>query len=365
MIAGTEPPYTLVAELTYRCPLRCAYCSNPTSASGSEIDADTWLRVIDEAEDLGVVAVHFTGGEPLLFDDLERLVARSRKRGLYTSLVTSGVPLTRDRLAHLADFGLDHVQVSLQSTRPDRGATVAGLDALGDKREVCRWVVDLGVPLTVNFVLHRHNIDEIEDIAAFSEEVGADRLELANAQWLGFALRNRDALLPSAAQIARARDAVNRVRRSRTTGMQIAFILPDHHAGRPRACMDGWARRYLVIAPDGVALPCHAARSLPFPAPSVTDRALSQIWHHDDLFRAFRGDAWMPDTCRSCEHKDRDFGGCRCQAFELTGDPYAVDPACERSPSHALVRGALAEAERPREAALALRRLPMLKHSAR
>ncbi len=355
----TDRPFTLIAELTYRCPLRCAYCSNPTEATGREIDVTTWLRVLEEAANLGVVAVHFTGGEPLLHPELEQLVARASSLGLYTSLITSGLPSSHDRLRRLSELGLDHAQVSIQSTHAERAIRVAGVDAIDRKREVCRSIVALGLPLTVNVVLHRYNIDELDSLAAFAEEVGADRLELANAQWHGFALRNREALLPSAAQIAGAREATERLRRTSSPALQIALILPDHHAGRPRACMDGWARRYLVVGADGAALPCHAARSLPFPTPSVIDRSLSEIWHHAEMFRAFRGDGWMPPTCRACDNKDRDFGGCRCQALALTGDAYAVDPACVRSPDHASIRQAVSAAEGSR-AAPELRRLPLL-----
>ena len=332
------PPDTLVAELTYRCPLRCSYCSNPTGYTAATLPTDVWERLFAEAAALGVLQLHLTGGEPLLRPDLEALVAAARAHELYVNLVTSGVPLERDRLAALADAGLDHVQLSLQAPGAAASDAIAGASVFADKLTVAAGVKALGLPLTLNVVLHRGNIDDVEAIVALAESLGADRLELANAQYLGWALANRDALLPSATQIARAR-AVAAAARARLAGrMELLFVLPDYVAGRPRACMSGWARRYVVIAPDGKVLPCQAAHAIAGLAwERAGERPLADIWRDSPALVRFRGEAWMPEPCRSCDERGRDFGGCRCQAFALTGDAAATDPACARSPDHALV----------------------------
>lgn len=343
----SERPYTLVAELTHRCPLRCAYCANPIEllARAAELDTATWTRIVGEAEALGVVQLHLTGGEPLLRTDLEAIVEAARALGLYTNLITSGVPLERERLARLARGGLDAVQLSVQDVADGDAERVAGTDVAAHKRAVARWVKDLGLPLTLNVVLHRGNIDRVGGLVALAEALRADRLELANAQYLGWALRNRAALLPTAAQLDRARESARAARVRLRDTMEIAFVLPDYHRGRPKPCMDGWARRYLVITPDGRILPCHQAASIAgFRPPRVHDTPLPDAWHASPLFRAFRGDAWMPEPCRSCPERHTDFGGCRCQSFALTGDARATDPACDLSPHHHLISAAHAAA---------------------
>jgi len=341
---------SLVAELTYACPLRCAYCSNPVSARlGPPLATSEWVRAIDEAEALGVVQVHLTGGEPLLRPDLEELVAAGRARDLYVHLVTSGVPLRRQRLARLKDAGLDAVQLSFQgATGSER---IAGVDRHADKLAVAGWLRELDLPLTVNVVLHAGNIDEVPAIAALARSLGAHRLELASTQYLGWALVNRAALLPGAAAIARARRAA---RAARGDDLEVVFVLPDLDAGEPRSCMGGWAAHTIVIAPDGLAMPCHAARDLPIELWNLRARPLAAIWHACPGFAAFRGESWMPEPCRSCERRAIDHGGCRCQAFAMTGDPRATDPACARGPHHHLVHLARAEPPRP----LQLRRPP-------
>lgn len=345
-----DHPYTLIAELTWSCPLRCAYCANPTDQPAPvALSTAIWIRTLREAAALGVVQAHLTGGEPLLRRDLEALVAAARAADLYVSLITSGVPLDRARLARLRAAGLDHLQLSLQSTRRARAAAIAGRDVLDDKLAVARWAKELGLPLTLNLVLHRHNLDEIEEAAALAERLGADRLELANAQYLGSAHLHRDALLPSATQIVRARAAAAVARRRLAGRVEVVFVMPDLHSGQPRACMGGWARRYIVVAPDGRVLPCHAAlaiRDLAFER--IVERPLADIWAHSPALAAFRGEAWMEEPCRSCERRAEDFGGCRCQAFLLTGRATATDPACARSPDHALVRAARDAAAAPR-----------------
>jgi pyrroloquinoline quinone biosynthesis protein E len=348
----------LVAELTYRCPLRCAYCSNPTTgAPGPALATADWLRVLDEAEALGVVQVHFTGGEPLLHDDLEALVERARQRELYSNLITSGLPLERARLERLRACGLDALQLSFQSARPGSSSAIAGVDAFAHKLEVAAWARALDLPLTVNVVLHRHNLDEVGEIVALAESLGAERLELANTQYLGWALDNRDALLPSAAQLEAAR-VVAREARERLRGrMELLFVLPDYQADRPRACMSGWGQRYLVVTPDGRAQPCHAAQVLPIEFPDVRAASLDDIWHRSEAFARFRGGAGLAEPCRSCERLEVDFGGCRCQAYVMTGALDATDPACGLAPRHDLVRLARQSAAAPAPP-LQLRRLP-------
>jgi len=348
-----ERPYTLVAELTYRCPLACGYCSNPLDLGerGGELDTATWSRVLREAAELGVMQANLTGGEPLVRDDLEALVAAARAADLYTNLITSGVPLSAARLGRLRDAGLDSVQLSVQDTDRDGAVWIAGRDCLDAKVEVARAARALGLPLTLNVVLHRGNIARVADFVALGEELGAERLELANTQYLGWALANRDALLPSREALAAAR-AVAEAARARLRGrMELLFVLPDYHADRPRACMDGWARRYVVVAPDGRALPCHQAGSIAgLTFENVRDRPLGELWRDSAAFRRFRGEDWMPEPCRSCDERGRDFGGCRCQAFALVGDAAATDPACARAPQHQLVLDARRRAETRLEA---------------
>ncbi len=342
-------PYTLVAELTYRCPLRCVYCSNPLDY-GRHVDGlDTaeWLRVFREAEELGVVQLHLTGGEPLVRDDLEALVEGARALDLYTNLITSGIPLSRERLARFRSLGLDNVQVSIQDVTASSSDRIAGSRVFDRKLEVARWVKELGFPLTINTVLHRDNLDHVEEIVALAEALSADRLELANTQYLGWALANRRALLPTAAQLDRARRASSAARARLRGKMEIVFVMPDYYSEFPKACMDGWGRRFVVVSPDGLALPCHVAHTLPgLVFENVKDRPLESIWCDSPAFNAFRGEAWMPEPCRSCERRAIDFGGCRCQAFHLTRNAAATDPACSLSPDHGLIEAAREQALR-------------------
>jgi len=282
--------------------------------------------------------LHLTGGEPLARRDLETLVAKARALDLYVNLITSGVPLARPRLEALRDAGLDAVQVSLQDTRADASDRIAGYPSFTHKLEVARWVKELGLPLTLNFVLHRDNLARVAEAIALAESLGADRLELANTQYLGWALPNREALLPAREAIDAAR-VVAAAAKARLEGtMEVLFVLPDLHADRPRACMDGWGRRFIHVTPDGSVLPCHAARSIPgLRFERVRDASLRSIWETSTALNAFRGDAWMLEPCRSCPEKARDFGGCRCQAFALVHDAAAADPACALSPQHDIV----------------------------
>jgi pyrroloquinoline quinone biosynthesis protein E len=350
-------PYVLIAELTYRCPLRCAYCSNPTQVPDRPALAGAdWQRVLSEASELGVVQVHFTGGEPLLRDDLEALVARAAQLELYSNLITSGLPLTHKRLAGLQAAGLCALQLSFQAARLGPSAAIAGVDAFEHKRRVAAWVRELELPLTVNVVLHRQNLDEVDQIIALAEELGADRLELANTQYLGWAYQNRAALMPSPAQLDAARAVVAAARARLGGRMEILFVLPDYHGDRPRTCMNGWGERYVVVTPDGRAMPCHAAHILPLAFPDLREQSLASAWNDSEAFQKYRGTDYLREPCRSCDQREVDHGGCRCQAFLLTGDAAQADPVCGLSPRHDLVvaaRTAAAEAA----PALTLRRL--------
>ncbi len=350
---GLHPrPYTLIAELTYRCPLRCPYCSNPTALAGdpTELTTEEWSRVFAEAAALGVMQLHLTGGEPLARRDLEELVRRARAVGLYTNLITSGVPLTRARLAALREAGVDNVQLSVQDAEAEGADRVAGYAGFAHKLEVAAWVKAEGLPLTVNVVLHRDNLDHVPSIIALAERLGADRLELANTQYLGWALPNRAALLPTRAQLDRAFAVASEARARLLGRMEMVYVTPDYYAAFPRACMEGWARRYVHLTPTGLVLPCHAAQTLPgVRFESVRERSLAWIWGESQGMNLYRGEAWMKEPCGSCARRGADYGGCRCQAYHLTGDAAATDPACSLSPAHGLIEEARLRASAPRE----------------
>ena len=343
-------PYTLIAELTYRCPLRCPYCYNPVEYTrhAGELTTEEWLRVFEEGEALGVVQLHLTGGEPLARTDLEALVQGARWLGLYTNLITSGVPLTRDRLRALRDAGLDNVQLSVQDVEEERSDRIAGYRAFRAKMEVAQWVKAEGLPLTLNVVLHRSNLDRVEEVVVLAERLRVDRLELANTQYHGWALKNRDQLLPTQAQLERAWDVAEAARARLAGRMEIAYVTPDYYSQWPKACMEGWGRRFINIIPEGLVLPCHAAHTITgLRFENVRDLPLDEIWHHSESFNLFRGESWMPEPCRSCPRRSIDFGGCRCQAFHLTGNAAATDPACSLSPDHHLIEAARARAGEP------------------
>jgi PqqA peptide cyclase len=336
----TDLPYTLIAELTHRCPLACAYCSNPVAERApEELPPEVWLGVLDQARELGIVQVHFTGGEPLLYPALAELVARAAAIGLSSQLVTSAVGSSERRFAELAGAGLTSIQISLHELPARPWPPLHAVRA-------ARWAKALGLPLTLNLVLYRQNLERAEAAVELAEELGADRLELANVQYLGWALLNREALLPSAEQIRQAREVARAARERLRGSMDLVFVLPDHHAGRPRACMQGWGRRFMVVAPDGTALPCHAAGVLGLSFDNVARRPLSEIWFESVAFQEFRGESWMKEPCRSCDHRHTDFGGCRCQAKLLTGDARATDPVCALSAQHERVRTLVEQPER-------------------
>lgn len=334
-----DRPFGLLAELTYECPLHCAYCSNPRNLAdyGDELSTAEWRRVLTEAAELGALQLHLSGGEPLRRHDLVELVRTGRELGMYSNLVTSALGFSPARAEQLREAGLDHVQISIQAEEPILSDELAGTRSFERKIDAARLVKKLGWPLTVNIVLHRQNLDRIEGILELVEVMGADRVELANTQYYGWAWRNRAALLPSRAQLERAERAVQAARERLHGRMQILYIIPDYYERYPKPCMGGWASRLLIVAPNGDALPCLAAHELPLPRASVREHPLTWIWDESPLFQRFRGTDWMPEPCRSCQRRELDFGGCRCQAFQLTGDAARTDPVCHLSPDHALV----------------------------
>ena len=345
---AAPPPMALIAELTHRCPLSCGYCSNPLNLDASKMELSTagWMRVLDQAAALGVLQVHFTGGEPMARRDLVALVAHANARGLYTNLITSAVSLNDAALAALVEAGIDHIQISFQDVdAPDADRLGGYRGGHARKLAAAQRVRDAGVSLTANFVVHRQNVQRIEAMIALGEAMDADRIEIAHVQYYGWALLNRDALLPTKDQLDHC-TAVVRAARVRLTGvLTIDYVVPDYYASRPKACMGGWGRRVINISPSGKALPCHAAESLPgLTFPSVRDQSLADIWSHADIFTRFRGTDWMPAPCRSCDQREIDWGGCRCQALAITGDMAAVDPVCDLSPDHHLMQAAVREA---------------------
>ena len=336
-------PLGLIAELTYRCPLRCPYCSNPTRypSRDRELNTEEWLRVFGEAEQAGVLHVLLSGGEPLLRRDLVELVAARRKAGLYTNLITSGLGLTAGRAARLQAVGLDSVQISLQGDEEGPADRVAGVAAHAAKLRAAEVVHSLGLPLTTNVVVHRDNIDRMDRIIALAEALGAHRLELANVQFYGWAARNRAALLPRPAQVERAVATAAEAGTRLRGRMTILYVRPDFYDDRPKPCLGGWGRRYLTVNPVGDVLPCATAGEIAdLQFENVRDRPLGQIWTDSEAFNRFRGTSWMPEPCGSCPLREIDFGGCRCQAALLTGDASATDPACALAPGRELLLGA-------------------------
>ncbi|HEX6011201.1 MAG TPA: pyrroloquinoline quinone biosynthesis protein PqqE [Geminicoccaceae bacterium] len=334
----TEPPMGMLAELTHRCPLQCPYCSNPLElerASG-ELATAEWCRVLEEAAELGVLQLHLSGGEPTARADLEEIVARARGLGLYTNLITAGVLLDERRIAALREAGLEHVQLSFQAAEAGTADRVGGYRGGHLKKlAVARAVRAAGLPLTLNAVVHRQNLDQLEAMVGLALDLGAHRLEVAHVQYYGWALKNRAALMPTREQLEAATAVVERSRRELRGRLAIDYVIPDYWAKRPKPCMGGWGSNVLNVTPQGRVMPCHAAGSIPgLEFASVRERPLRWIWQESPAFQRFRGTDWLPEPCRSCALKEIDFGGCRCQALALTGDATATDPACELSPLH-------------------------------
>ena len=360
------PPVALLAELTHRCPLGCPYCSNPLAldARADELDTSEWARVFSQAAALGVLHAHLSGGEPAARHDLALIVAHCAKVGLYTNLITSGIGLTRDRIKELADAGLDHAQLSIQDSDAPSADRIAGYKgAFARKQAVAEWITQACLPLTVNAVIHRANILRAGAIVRLAVALGARRVEIAHTQFYGWALANRAALMPTAAQAELAIGEVEALKKTYAGIIVIDHVIPDYHARYPKACMGGWAKRGLNITPSGKALPCHAAETIPdLVFWNVRDRSIEDIWTNSPAFNAFRGEDWMREPCRSCPRKTIDYGGCRCQALALSGDAREADPVCHLSPHHnkvLKVAALAAQGEDAGAAAFSYRRMPL------
>jgi len=347
--ARPGPPLWLLCELTYRCPLHCAFCYNPTdfARTAAELGTEDWLRVLREARALGAVQLGLSGGEPLSRDDLEPIVAEAHRLGFYINLITSGVGLNEARISALKAAGLDHIQLSFQDSTKQMNDFLSSTRTFELKSTVAALIKKYEYPMVLNVVLHRLNIDHVEQILDMALRLGADYVELANTQYYGWAWHNREQLLPSRSQVERAEKTMQSFRERVGNRMKIYFVVPDYFERRPKACMNGLGSIFLTVTPDGTALPCHAARMLPLEFPNVRSASVGEIWYDSAGFNHFRGDAWMKEPCRSCPEKSRDFGGCRCQAYMLTGDAANADPVCDLSPHHHLVTEAVERAERP------------------
>jgi pyrroloquinoline quinone biosynthesis protein E len=344
-------PLALIAEITYRCPLHCVYCSNPLqmAARGAELDAETWIGVFRQAARMGTLQIDLTGGEPLARRELVELVAGARDAKLYVNLITSGIGLTEARLAALVEAGLEHVQLSFQDVQEKEADAIAGARAHAQKIVVAGWLRRHRLAFTMNAVFHRHNLERLEEMIALAEQLGAGRLEVAHVQYYGWALQNREELLPTRTQLDRSVETVRAAQERLKGRMRIDFVVPDYYARYPKPCMGGWGRRLLLINPAGAAMPCHAAGVIPgMEFANVGEHPLRWIWEESPAFRRFRGDDWMQEPCRSCDRRDLDFGGCRCQAFQLAGDAAATDPICSLSPAHDLVSAMVARVNAPR-----------------
>lgn len=341
-------PLALLAELTHRCPLRCPYCSNPKALTraSAELSTAEWADIFQQAAALGCLQVHLSGGEPTARRDIVEIVAGARDAGLYTNLITAGVLLDAALMLRLKQAGLDHVQLSIQDTEAEGAERIGGMKgAHARKHAAAALVREAGLPLTLNAVVHRQNLHNLPAMIELALAFGAARLEVAHVQYYGWALENRAALLPTRAQLDTATQIVEAARQAHKGQLVIDYVVPDYHAARPKACMGGWGNRFLAISPAGNVLPCHAAESLTgMVFPNIRSTSLRAAWEESEAFNRFRGTGWMPSPCQGCENAERDWGGCRCQAFALTGDAAATDPACALSPHHALLAAAIAEA---------------------
>lgn len=331
-------PYWLLAELTYKCPLQCPYCSNPLDIAKyeNELSTDDWKRVFREARKMGAVQLGFSGGEPLVRDDLEELIAEAHQLGFYTNLITSGVGMDEARIRAFKHAGLDHIQISFQASNEEINNHIARNDSFRHKQEMAKLVKKYEYPMVLCFVLHRQNTDQIEEIINFAHSLEADYVELATTQYYGWALKNRDQLLPTLEQVQRAETIAHQYQQKLDGVMRILYVVPDYYEDRPKPCMRGWGGIFLAVAPDGTALPCHAAGILPgLEFPNVREHSIEWIWRDSPDFDMFRGEDWMKEPCRTCPERGRDYGGCRCQAYLMTGDAANADPVCSKSPHHA------------------------------
>ena len=344
-------PFWLLAELTYRCPLHCAFCYNPVDFARheDELSTDDWLRVLREGRALGAVQCGFSGGEPLQRKDLEILVTEARRLGYYTNLITSGIGLDERRIVALKQAGLDHIQLSFQDSTREVNDFLSSTRTFDLKRKAAGLIKSQGYPMVMNCVIHRLNIEHVERIIELAVELDADYLELANVQYYAWAQLNREQLMPTREQLQSAEAITNQWRDRLGKRMKLLFVVPDYYETRPKKCMNGWGNVFLTVTPDGTAVPCHTARMLPGLAfPNVRDMSLSDVWYRSEGFNRYRGDGWMKEPCRSCPEKEKDHGGCRCQAFMLAQDPAAADPVCDKSAHHHLVQQAIETAARPR-----------------
>lgn len=337
-------PLWLLAELTYSCPLQCPYCSNPMDFAKvkDELTTEEWINVFKQARKMGATQLGLSGGEPMTRPDLVELIKAARDLGFYTNLITSGVGLNSTKVAEFKEAGLDHIQVSFQASSEDLNNLLAGTDAFKHKIEMAKAVKANGYPMVLCFVTHRQNIDQVDEILDLCIELEADYVELATTQYYGWAMHNRDQLMPMKEQLVRAEAIAHQYQKDQKGKMKIYYVVPDYYEDRPKACMNGWGNIFLTVTPDGTALPCHAARELPgMTLPNVKEMAVKEIWEDSTDFNMFRGFDWMQEPCRSCDEKEKDFGGCRCQAYMLTGDPTNADPVCSKSPHHHLIEEAV------------------------
>jgi pyrroloquinoline quinone biosynthesis protein E len=345
-------PFWLLAEITYRCPLHCAFCYNPTdyvTHTQNELSTEQWIKVLRDARKMGALQLGISGGEPLLRDDIEEIVAEAGSLGYYSNLITSGVGLTEKRIAEFKRGGLDHIQLSMHDITKEINNFITDTNTFELKKKVAAMIKDYGYPMVLNVVIHRYNIEHIGEILEMAEAIGADFVELANTQYYGWSLINRSQLMPTREQLEKAEAITNKFRERIGSKMKIFFVVPDYYADRPKKCMNGWGEVFMIVTANGDVLPCHSARSLPgLQFPNVRDGAeIEWIWNESPAFNKYRGDDWMKEPCRSCPEKEKDLGGCRCQTYLLTGDAELADPVCSLSPRHDVILKAIEDAKNP------------------
>lgn len=344
-----KQPLWLLAEITYRCPLHCAFCYNPTdyaNHTNNELDTKGWIKVLNQARELGALQLGISGGEPLLRDDIETIVEEAHSLGYYSNLITSGVGLTEKRIDAFKKGGLDHIQLSMHDITEEISNFVTDTRTFKLKQKVAAMIKDRGYPMVLNVVIHRYNIEHIQEILEMAEKLGADYVELANTQYYGWSLLNRNQLMPTKEQVDKAEEVTNRFRDKVGNKMKVFFVVPDYFGNRPKKCMNGWGEVFMIVTADGDVLPCHSARVLPnMKFPNVKNNELGYAWHESPAFNKYRGDSWMKEPCRTCPEKENDLGGCRCQAFLITGDAEGADPVCDKAPGRPLIVKAVEDAQ--------------------
>lgn len=346
-----KQPLWLLAEVTYRCPLHCAFCYNPTDYdkhTKNELTTEQWLSALRDARKMGAIQLGISGGEPLLRDDIEEIVAEAHKLGYYSNLITSGVGLTEKRIQAFKEGGLDHIQLSMHDVTEDISNFITNTRTFELKKKVAAMIKAHGYPMVLNVVIHRYNIDQVDKILEMAEALGADYVELANTQYYGWSLVNRDQLMPTREQLNRAEAATNAFRERVGNKMKVFFVVPDYFSDRPKKCMNGWGEVFMIVTANGDVLPCHSARVLPgLEFPNVKENGLEWAWKESPAFNKYRGMEWMKEPCRSCSEKENDLGGCRCQSYLLSGDAEMADPVCTKSPNRHLIDEALANSQKP------------------